>query len=107
MPHEDKPSAEPTEIKFVIVEPKEGTVRAYANFSHLSWSGSDITAQLYHLEQPNREVPAEKDAPNRLMHTASVTLTWASAKAFYENLGQVIARYEKVYGPINTEFKQI
>jgi hypothetical protein len=108
MPHESDPSAEPIpQGKFKIVEPKEGAVRAYANFSHLSWNGMDLTVQLYQLEQPNRDIPEYKDHPNCLRHTASVTLTWAAAKTFYEILGQALDRYEKVYGSINTQFTGI
>jgi hypothetical protein len=92
---------------FVIVDKDEGLVRAYANFSHLTWTGSDITVEMYQLEQPNRDIPAHKDDQNRLIRTASITLTWASAKTFHQFLGDILGRYEKAYGPINTEFKQI
>lgn len=108
MPHEGELHNQPILAgTFEIVEPKEGAVRAYANFSHLSWNGMDLTVQLYQLEQPNREIPEYKDLPNRLHHTASVTLTWAAAKTFHKLLGVVLERYEKVYGPINTDFKSI
>lgn len=108
MPNEIKEPVQTTQLPHIeIVEPKEAVVRAYANISHLSWSGSDLTVQLYQLEQPNRDVPSQQHAANRLIHTASVTLTWASAKSFYQNLGSVLERYEKAYGPISTDFKQI
>jgi hypothetical protein len=107
MTDERESSVNPDLTNFEIVEPQEGSVRAYANLSHLTWTGSDLTVDLYQLEQPNRELPKYKDNPNRLLHTASVTLTWASAKTFHQFLGDILTRYEKVYGPINTDFKQI
>ena len=93
--------------KFEITEPKEGVPRIHANFSYLTWTGSDLTIDLYQLEQPNREIPALKDSPTYLLNTARVTMTWSSAKLFHDLLGKILARHEAVYGPINTEFKQI
>ena len=34
-------------------------------------------------------------------------MAWNSAKIFHALLGQVLERYEKVNGPIKTEFAQI
>lgn len=93
--------------KFRVVEPEGGKLRVYANFSQLSWTGSDITVNLYHLEQPNREIPHSKDDPTLLVQDVSVTMSWAAAKQFHQFLGTILERYEKAYGPINTEFKQI
>jgi hypothetical protein len=92
---------------FEITEPKEGVARFYANGVTLTWSGSDLTAHLYQIVQPNREVPSQKELPNQLLHMASVTLTWSNAKIFLAQLGEVVERYEKVYGPIRTEFEAI
>lgn len=107
MPHEENQSQPNPNVNFEISQPKEGITRVYANYSHLSWSGVDLTVQLYQLEQPNREVPANKDVPNRLLNNAAVTLSWAAAKMFHKNLTDALARYEKAYGPIVTEFKEI
>jgi hypothetical protein len=107
MSDEKKAAPQPDLNKFRIVEPQQGTVRTYANLYYLAWTGSDITVHLYHLEQPNREFPTHKDEPSIMFHNAAVTLTWASAKTFHQALGHVLERHEKVYGPINTEFKQI
>jgi Protein of unknown function (DUF3467) len=92
---------------FKIVEPPEGASQVYANVSHLTWTGMDITVQLYQLDQPNRELPELVNAPTTLVHEANVTFTWAAAKTFHKMLGDVLQRYEKVYGPIKTEFQQI
>jgi hypothetical protein len=92
---------------FELIEPKDGVPRIYASFSNITWSGPDLTVDLYKLEQPNREIPALKDSPNYLLNTGRVTMAWTSAKSFHDLLGKVLARYEAVYGPINTEFKQI
>lgn len=92
---------------FEITQPQEGVARFYVNVATLTWSGSDLTAHLYQVVQPNREIPSQKDAPNQLLHSASVTLTWSSAKIFHAQLGEVLERYEKVYGPIRTEFGAI
>lgn len=100
-------SEEQTGLGFKIIEPKDGVPRTYAAFSHITWTGVDLTVDLYKLEQPNRDIPANKDAPNYLLNTGRVTMTWAAAKSFHELLGRVLERYEKVHGPIITEFKQI
>jgi hypothetical protein len=92
---------------FKITEPRDGVARTYANVSHLVWSGMDLTTHLYQLVQPNRDIPADADAPNELLHTASVTFTWPAAKTFHSLLGEVLERYEKVHGPIKTDFKAI
>ena len=104
MPDETQKPAQPT---FEISEPEKGLVRVYANVSHLTWTGMDLTVQLYELVQPNRDLPGHANKPNELLHTASVTLTWPVAKTFHKLLGGVLERYEKAYGPINTEFRSI
>ncbi|HEX3093411.1 MAG TPA: DUF3467 domain-containing protein, partial [Candidatus Angelobacter sp.] len=71
------------------------------------WSGVDLTVDLYQLEQPNREVPDQKNAPNTILNVARITMSWAAAKQFHDLLGGVLDRYKAVYGPINTDFKQI
>lgn len=93
------------EIK--ITKPAQGTTNIYANIAHISWVGSDLTVHLYQLIQPNRDIPSEVEAPNELLHSASVTLTFTSAKIFNKQLAEVIERYEQAYGIINTEFKPI
>jgi hypothetical protein len=109
MPDDTKqPTPQPaTQFKFEIVEPKDGPARIYANVSHLTWTGMDITVQLYELIQPNREIESEKGAPNELQHAASVTFTWNAAKTFNKMLAEVLDRYEKANGPIKTEFQAI
>ncbi len=102
MPDEKQPSE-----TFKLVQPSGGVHHVYANASHLSWTGMDITVELYHLAQPNRDLPSLAGAPNELLHDTSVTLTWSAAKSFYETLGGALERYEKVYGPIKTKFQQI
>lgn len=106
MPSESPDTNQPAPT-FEIAQPQEGVARIYTNGVTLTWTGSDMTALLYEIVQPNRDIPSQKDAPNQLLHTASVTLTWASAKIFHAQLGEVIARYEKAYGPIRTEFGPI
>jgi hypothetical protein len=88
-------------------ESKEGVVHLYANVSHLVWTGMDITAQLYQIVQPNRDIPEQINAPNEIRQSASITFSWTSAKLFHKQLTEVIERYEKVYGPINTDFRLI
>jgi hypothetical protein len=103
----ETPNAPNPILSFEIIEPREGVARFYTNAVNLAWSGSDLTAHLYQLVQPNRDVPSQKDAPNKLLHSGSVTLTWSSAKIFQKQLGEAIERYEKVYGPILTDFQAI
>lgn len=93
--------------QFKVTEPDEGIAHIYANVSHLTWTGMDLTVQLYHLLQPNRDIPLEKDSPNNLMQTASVTFTWAAAKTFHKLLSEVLERYEKANGPIKIDFGPI
>jgi hypothetical protein len=104
---EEKTENVQTDPRYTVTEPKEGVPRIYAAYSHLNWSGVDLTVDLYHLEQPNREVPDHKDDPNTLFNVARITMSWAAAKQFHDLLGGVLDRYTAVYGPINTEFKQI
>lgn len=106
MPNESPEKSQPVPA-FEITEPQEGVARFYANVATITWSGPDLTAHLYQVVQPNREIPSQKDAPNQLLHGASVTLTWSSAKIFHTQLGEVLERHEKVYGPIRTEFGPI
>lgn len=105
MPDEGQPSsASPV---FKVVQPSEGALNIYANVSHLTWTGMDITVQLYQLDQPNRDIPEHANDPTDLVHEANVTFSWHAAKSFHKLLGDVLERYEKVYGPIMTEFKPI
>jgi hypothetical protein len=106
MPSESPDTNSPI-LTLQITEPQEGVARFYVNGATLTWTGSDLTALLYQVIQPNREIPSQKDAPNQLLHSASVTLTWSSAKIFHSQLGEVLQRYEKAYGPIRTEFVAI
>jgi hypothetical protein len=106
MPAENPDTNQPVP-GFEMTEPQKGVARFYANAVTLTWTGSDMTAHLYEIVQPNREIPSQKDAPNQLLHSASVTLTWASAKIFNKQLGEVIERYEKAHGAIRTEFGPI
>lgn len=103
----DDPQEQPQQFDFTASEARDGVARFYVNVAHLVWTGMDITVQLYEIKQPNREIPSLKTAPNEIMHTASVTMAWASAKLFYKQLGEVLERYEKANGPINTDFKFI
>jgi hypothetical protein len=105
MPDETKQPA--PGLNFETSEPEEGIAHIYANISHLTWTGMDLTVQLYQLDQPNRDIPALSNAPNKLLHRASITFTWPAAKTFHKMLGDILERYEKGYGPISTEFKQI
>ena len=106
MPDEPKQDG-PKLPNFELLVPPEGAPNIYANLSHLSWSGMDITVKLYQLVQRNRDIPGEIDKPNQVLQVAAVTFSWASAKAFHNVLTDVLQRYEKVYGPITTEFKPI
>jgi hypothetical protein len=106
MPSENPDSNLPVP-NFEITQPPDGVARFYANAVTLTWSGSDLTAHLYQVVQPNREIPSLKNDPNQLLNNASVTLTWSSAKIFYAQLGEVLERYEKVHGTIRTEFGAI
>jgi hypothetical protein len=106
MPSENPNTNSPV-LSFEIVQPKEGIARVYANGAKLTWTGSDLTAHLYQIVQPDRDIPSQKDDPNQLLHSASVTLTWYSAKIFYGQLGEAIERYEKAYGAIRTEYGAI
>jgi hypothetical protein len=94
-------------LSYTITEPKDGVPRIYAAYSHITWSGVDLTVDLYHLEQPNREIPDLKDVPNSLYNVGRIVMSWAAAKQFHDLLGGVVDRYEAAYGPINTEYKQI
>jgi hypothetical protein len=106
MPDETS-DTQPSAPIFEIAEPREGVTHLYANAVVLTWTGSDLTANIYQIIQPNRDIPSQKEAPNRLLNSASVTLTWSSAKIFQAHLKEAIDRYEKVYGPIKTEFQAI
>lgn len=92
---------------FDVIEPKDGVTEIYSNLSHLSWTGMDVSVQLYQFVQPNRDLPKEAHKPNQLLHKATVTFTWSSAKMFYKMLGDVLERYEKAHGQIPTEFKAV
>lgn len=96
----------PAAPTFKIIEPQDGVPRIYAAFSHLTWTGPDLTIDLYQLEQPNREIQ-DQNTPNSLLNTGRVTMTWQAAKMFHQTLSNVLSRYEAVNGPITTEFKQI
>lgn len=100
----EQPSPPPA---FEISLPPQGVARFYANGATITWTGSDLTVQLYQVVQPNRELPSQKDAPNQLRHDAAVTITWATAKIFHAQLGDVLRRYEEKYGPIRTQFEPI
>jgi Protein of unknown function (DUF3467) len=106
MPDNTQQSEQPKQFVFEIVEPREGVFRTYAQVSYVHWSGMDMTFNVYQMIQPNREI-GPKDAPNKLLHTAAITLSWNSAKIFHGLLGQVLERYEKANGPIKTDFTQI
>lgn len=103
----DEQNKTPNLADFELVEPKDGAPAIYCNIANLSWTGMDLTAQLYQFIQPNRDFPKEAGKPNQLVHRASVTLAWTSAKLFHKLLGEVLARYEKANGQISTEFKPI
>jgi hypothetical protein len=106
MPSErpDTPQSLPA---FELAVPPQGVAQIYVNVATLTWTGSDLTASLYQLIQPNRDIPSQKDSPILLMHNASVTLTWSNAKIFFGHLKEAIERYEKANGPIKTEFQSI
>jgi len=106
MPSESPDSNLPVPT-FEVTQPQEGVGRFYANVATLTWTGSDLTAHLYQVVQPNREIPSQKNEPNELLHSASVTLTWSSAKIFHAQLTEVLERYEKAHGTIRTEFGAI
>jgi hypothetical protein len=92
---------------FEIALPQEGVKRIYANVATITWGGSDLSVQLYQVVQPYREIPSQKHAPNHLLHSADVTVSWATAKIFHAQLGEVLRRYEDKHGSIRTEFEAI